>query len=59
MQSPRSSYRHVSYKKGEIPIYCAMEEELRKEYGLDYSALVKTSIKHLYQSKLQSAIQYI
>ena len=59
MQTPRSSYRHVSYKKGEIPIYYAIEDKLMKELGTTYSGLHKLAVKQLHNTRLTRDLQLV
>ena len=59
MQSPKSNYRHISYKKNELPIYQQLETNLMKELGLDFSGLHKTAVKHLHNSRIQNDLQLL
>ena len=57
MQLPRSSYRHVSYKKREVPIYYAMEEKLMDKLGTDYSGLHKLAVRELHNNVMSKELQ--
>ena len=59
MQTPRSSYRHVSYKKRAVPIYYAIEESLMTELGTDYSGLHKLAVKQLHNSRITKDLQLV